>query len=263
MLARRLDRVSRSLFRAFAPVFLAVAAVGMIGASNVHALSLDFESLAHGEVAIGSLDGVEISAVNSNRSFDLAVGFDTLATGTADLDLEQAGLTGTIWSGGNIAEEQLGMILILQENDSGCEAGTGICSNPDDEGRRPAGEISFAFEQSVLDFGFDLVDVDSAMAEAAFIDLYDGDAVATVALADFVDSGSDRYDASIVLGNNSANRFAAITAESVGLAEIDAVTIRLGGSGGIDNLTGTIVPEPATAFLLGLGLATLATRRRV
>jgi hypothetical protein len=223
-----------------------------LGAGEARALSLDFESLAHGEVAIGSLDGVEIGALNPNRSFDLAIGFDTHEIGTADLDL-QASATGDAWSGGNLAAVDLGTILILQENDSGCA--TGLCSNPDDEGRRPAGDLSFVFDAPVLDFGFDLVDLDSLATEAGSVELFQGGVSVSVSFMEFLDPGSDRYDPTIVIGNNTANRYAPITAESLDLDQIDAVTFHLGGSGGVDNLQGTVVPEPTAAILLGLGLA--------
>jgi hypothetical protein len=223
-----------------------------IGAGEARALSLDFETLAHGEVATGSLDGVEIGALNPNRSFDLAIGFDTHETGTADLDL-QASAAGDPWSGGNLAAVDLGTILILQENDSGCT--TGICSNPDDEGRRPAGDLSFVFDVPVLDFGFDLVDLDSLATEAGSIEFFQGNASVSLSFMEFLDPGSDRYDPTIAIGNNTANRFAPITAESLDLERIDSVTFHLGGSGGVDNLQGTVVPEPTAAILLGLGLS--------
>ena len=254
MLLQDFGRGFGFLCRAFSSAIVAVWVFGALGAADARALTLDFESLSHGQVANGSLDGVSIKPINPNRIFDLAVAFDTRLKGTSDLDLE----VGEGWSAGNLVGEQLGMILILQENDLGCKIG--ICLDPDDEGRRPAGEILFGFEKALTDFGFDLVDIESISAEAAFIDLFDGTASATVALMDFLNPGSDRYDATIELGNNSANRFAPITAASVGLQQIDGVRIRLGGSGGIDNLTGTVVPEPTSALLIGLGLAALAGR---
>jgi hypothetical protein len=224
------------------------------------ALLVDFDSVVHGGVIEDQLDGITITATNPNRAFDIAAAFDTNESGTSDPDLE-ANLSGSFfWSAGNIAQVDLGRILILQEDDDDCS--TDVCSDPDDEGERPAGEIDILLTTSVLDFGFDLVDVESILAEAAFIRLYQGDDFETVALMDYLDTGSARYDPTIVLGDNSANRFAPITAESLGFQQIDRVAFELGGSSGIDNLRGTAVPEPSSAALVGLGLGALALARR-
>lgn len=231
-----------------------VLAAATVAGQPAHALSVDFESLLHGQVANGTLGstGLEIDASNPNRGFDLAVAFDTNLSGTADLDLEYGGG----WNAGNIAGEQLGIILILQESDTGCASG--ICASPDDEGSRPAGDLILSFDTPLLDFGLDLVDVESATTENGSIVFFDGASSATVTLSDFVNAASSFYDPTITFGNNSANRIAAITAAELGLEQIDAVTVSLGGSGGIDNLTGTVIPEPTTALMMLLGLAGLA-----
>jgi hypothetical protein len=239
--------------RTFGSVLFFSLALSLLGASAAQALSLDFESLSHGEVVKAGLGDVQIDALNPNRGFDLAVGFDTSLSGTADLDLEMGGG----WSSGNIAGERLGTILILQENDLGCDVG--ICSNPDDEGRRPAGDLSFAFGTSVLDFGLDLVDIDNALVEDGSLEFFDGAASVTISFAEFIDPKSAFYDDTIEFGNNSANRISPLSAKALGLEEIDGVTVHLGGSGGVDNLTGTIVPEPSTAILSLLGLMGLAS----
>lgn len=243
--------------RTFGSVLLfSSMALSLLGASAAQAVSLDFESLSHGEVVKAGLDDVQIDALNPNRSFDLAVGFDTTLSGTADLDLEMGGG----WSSGNITGEQLGTILILQENDTDCD--TGICSNPDDEGRRPAGDLSFAFRTSLLDFGLDLVDIDNALVEDGSLEFFDGEVSVAVSFAEFIDPKSAFYDETVEFGNNSANRISPLSAKVLGLEKIDGVTVSLGGSGGVDNLTGTIVPEPSTAVLALLGLIGLASAGR-
>ncbi len=227
------------------------------GVRDSRGLVFDFEDLQHGEIALGTRGILDISAHNPNRSFDLAVGFDSRLTGTRDPDLE-AGPGG--WSGGNLAGADLGVLLVLQENSIGC--GDGICDAPDDEGRRPAGELVFRFSTPVRDFRFDAVDIEGVMAERASITFYDGTRQATLDLLDFLDPGSPFYDPSLVFGDRTANRFPTIRAQDLGLPEIDRIVFAMGGSGALDNLTVTPVPEPSTALILGLGLAVLAQRRR-
>ena len=194
--------------------------------------------------------------------------FDSRRSGTSDSDL-QASLPGPpYWSAGNIKDVDLGIILILQENNVGCETGIGICSDPDDEGHRPAGYIGFDFDTPLRDFGFDLIDVESITAELASIELIDelsdgSTKSETLDLMDYLDMGTTAMQhGPVEFGNNSANRFAKVTAESLGLDEFDRAVLHLGGSGAIDNIHGTPVPEPSSALLIALGLAGLAIRRR-
>lgn len=240
-------------------VYTALVAAAVALSGSAQALQIDFESLAHGEV-VTTLGDVTITANNPNRSFDIAAAFDSNESNTRDPDLEANNSGGPVWSGGNLANTALGTLIILQENSNGCS--TGICTHPDDEGRRPAGSITFALTTPVVDFGFDLVDLEGAVVEATTVTLFDGVNSAVIAVADFVDSNSAVYDPSISLGNNTANRFQAISAAAVGLSQIDRIQFDLGGSTAIDNLNGTNVPEPGSAILIGLGLAGLGMRRK-
>lgn len=221
----------------------------MAGATTI---TFDDLGLVHGEIVTG-VPGVTIVATNYNRSFDYAVAFDTEATGTADPDLEATSGGLPRWSGGNLVGQELGLALILQENSTGC--GDGVCDSPDDEGRRPAGWISFRFDQPVLSVGFDLIDVDSLGTENGFVTFRDVYGVGAV--VDF-----SIFLAGYEIGDNTANRIAPFTAEALGIGPIDEVVIKLAGSGAIDNLTYTTVPEPATALFLATGLAILGVSRR-
>jgi hypothetical protein len=213
---------------------------------------IDFDGFTHGEVVTG-VDGVTIEADNFNRSFDLAVAFDSQYPGvTADPDLQSnpdpAPGEG-YWSGGNLEFEELGPMLILQENDAGCD--TGVCSNPDDEGRRPAGTLSFLFDVPILSFGFALIDIDSLTAENGSITFYGAE------------GGSFGIDFATLLadyeiGNNTANQIKALDLVELQLGAVDRVVFEMGGSGAIDNVNFEVVPEPTTALLMGLGLAGLA-----
>jgi hypothetical protein len=94
------------------------------------------------------------------------------------------------------------------------------------------------------------------------ITFFDGQASQTVGLEDFFDDTSELYDPTLALGNNTANRYAPISAEFLGLEQIDRIEFSLGGSGALDNFVGTPVPEPSTALLIFLGLGAMASTRR-
>ena len=162
--------------------------------------------------------------------------------------------------GGNLAgNTNLGNALILQENNYG--VGDGVADRPDDEGNRPAGWIRFSFDEVKTGIGFDILDLESATAEATTLKLYlDGSLVASVDFMDFIDAGSDLYDPSVSYGNNSANRIGMISADDLGIDGFDTAKFKLGGSMAIDTIR--TVPAPGTFALLGLGGACVARRRR-
>ena len=233
---------------------LALTGVLALAAAPAGALTIDFEGFGHGDILAdgqGTQAGYTLEVENFNRGFDLAVAFDsnTPPSQTTDDDLvRDAG-----WAFGNLdSNEDLGNLLILQENDD-CMAGN--CVDPDDEGRRPAGEFTFLLDQTYSLFAFDLVDVEDSTAEAGEIELLLGGAGGTQ-VAFFTFDELESIGQGVVFGNNSANR---IDLGAVG--DYDTVRIRLGGSGAVDNLI-LAVPEPGSAALLGLGLFGLAARGR-
>ena len=234
----------------------AIAAATIASASLAGTTLFNFEGLQHGEIVDSQFSpSLTISGINNAKSFDLVASFDTNLTGTADDDLE-----GPPWSGGNLAIDadnvDLGNVLILSTNDDG--AGDGILDDPNDEGARPAGSITFTFSSAIGLFGFDLVDIEGVILEASMLEFsLNGQSVGSVSLTDFVDTNSSFYDSSVVFGNNYANRFSPITAADLG-SVFDEVTLNLGGSGAIDNI---LIPAPGALALVGLG-GLVATRRR-
>ena len=240
-------------------------------AGNVR--TLDLEGLAHGTIANRlDLDGVRISADNFNNDLDLAVVFDTRARHTADRDLEDR----YGWKAGNLRGERgtVGNVLILQEknrNTRVVDHGTRI-NRPDDEGKRPAGELYFDFEREIDSFGFDLIDVEGTEEfrnRSGFFATFTRLATTvSVSFAELINPVSPFYDATVRFGDNSANRIRPITAAQLGLDGFDNVTINLGGSGAVGNISYTPVDTPPAAVptpsaaVAGLGLLGLLSSRR-
>ncbi len=217
---------------------------------------IDFNGLAHGEIVntqYQASHGVTITAYNPNRDFDLAVAFDTTLAGTRDPDLEDP------WDGGNLAPNtNMGKALILQENNYG--TGDGVADRPDDEGSRPAGSITFHFDQVMTGIGFDILDLESTAAEMSVLELYlDGALVRSIDFSSFLPAGAFG-DPTIEFGNNSANRIGVLTADRLAIEGFDKAKFRLGGSMALDNIA--LVPTPGTLTLAGLGGLCLTRRRR-
>ncbi|MDJ0787093.1 MAG: hypothetical protein QNK05_09835 [Myxococcota bacterium] len=226
-------------------------------AGAVPVITFDELPLANGQVVDTDFAGLpgptiaNIIASNVGGGPDLAVLFDSLATGTRDPDLE-----GPNWAVGNTdLTQSLGNLLILQENSTGC--GDDVCDLPDDEGSRAAGVLELVLSEAVLSFGIDLIDIeDSGPSEPGSFTFFDdaGASQVTVSWSELEAGGA--FDQGAVFGNNSLNRIAPITAASLGLSGIDRVAINLGGSGAIDNVV-LGVNEPATLALLASGVSGL------
>lgn len=252
----------------FLAPLLALGALAL--SAPAQAGSIDFTGLAHGQVIDDEFelsDGLTISAINHRRSFHYAVIFDSGLSGTRDGDLE--GPTGRQWAGGNAdPDEPFGNLLIVQENETGCDSG--VCDLPDDEGGN-GGDLVFAFDHAIESFGFDAVDLESDQAANANVLFFSGagPAIATVSFAEFECAVGPFCDSSVAfIGNNGANHLADVTAAALGVESFDRVVIDLAGSGAVDNIRWTDhqVPEPGpTGLLVGgaMALAGLARRHRV
>ena len=235
------------------------ALVGLMAVgSSARATTVDFETLVHGKVVTDQFlasHGLTISAVNPNRSHDLAIIFDSMENGTSDPDLE-----GPPWAGGNLPSDTvLGNMLIIAEK--GTQSIPGIVDDPNDEGHRPAGDLIFDFTDPMTSFGFDIVDVESVTLENAFITFYlNSLQVGQVQLSDLSNTRSISLDPTIQFGNNSANRIQPITAGDLGASGFDRVVFSMGGSGAVDNVT--FVPEPGSLALIALAGVVVCRRRR-
>lgn len=230
----------------------ALLTVGGVGAA--FAVTIDFDGLPAGTFVDDQFAGVNISGVTFDPSHpDAAILFDSQGGSANDTDLQ-----GPAWSGGNIASEVLGNLLILPQNVDDANS-DGLVDVPNDSGKgpTPGGFLVFGFDTPITDFGLDLVDLEAG--ESLLISfLSDGDVVGSLSDADLA-----AMDGSIAYGNNSANRIAPISAAMFNAASFDQVQIHLFGSGAIDNVdfSPVSVPEAGTAALLGVGILGLALRQ--
>ncbi|MEM1098861.1 MAG: hypothetical protein AAGH92_08730 [Planctomycetota bacterium] len=235
----------------------AVAIYGMTLTPEAAGLTvLKLDGVASGEV-VHSLDGnVKVSAEsNYDDSWDAAVCYDLnghpeLAYGGQQFDGQ--------WDGGNIAPTNgLGDGLVI----------AGRIPAQILEARENPGTMYFHFEQPATRFGLVLVDVDNDETDPStgyFLSFsYQGTVVDTVSYADFTTPGSDFYDETIEFGNNTANRFKAISISDLGdgsFERVDKVAFTPGGSAVVGEVS-YAVPTP-TALAAGVSLLALGALRR-
>ena len=203
-------------------------------------LTFDDPGFGHGTVVNSQYAPlVTISAQNVGGGPNLAVAFDSRLSSTLDPDLE-----GTFDSNNAALADNFdpGNILIIQENNTGCIDGT--CDRPDDEGSRPAGIISFQFNQAIELLSLDFFDIETAENGSTLnnrIRLYDTANAEVFANTYYTpDTGGDNMWDQVLFGQ--------------GLTGIARIEVYMGGSGAVDNLTYNVVPVPAAFWLFGTAL---------
>jgi len=225
-------------------------------------VTFDEPVFTHGTVVSDQYDtaafgNLTISGFNKDNDFEFAVAFDSDLNNTRDNDLEAPF--------SNVKHPELGVsepgnILIVQENDWGCLDDT--CDYPDDEGSRPAGVLSFQFEQAIDLISLDFFDIENV------VDVNDENSGRTGTEINFFDEFGNDISASFASlytvpgtgGDNTWDRlyFAGITG-------IYGIEVNLYGSGAIDNLEYSVVPVPAAVWLFGtalIGLVGFARRKQ-
>jgi hypothetical protein len=228
----------------------------LAGPASAGLITFDEPGLVHGQIIDDEYQSLQLTiSVDAVQGPDVAVLYDT--------ELRNVGPT---FEDLEYPLDQQGNILVLQANTTGC--GDGVCDVPDDIGARPAGQFILDFGFSLAEFGLDILDVDSLAENGSlsFFSSVEGGGFVQVGSSIGFDELADPnspFFRGFNFGNNGLSVIAPLTANDVG-GSFDRVVVSMGGSGGIDNLTYTAVPEPGTVALLGVGLAGLAVvgRRR-
>jgi hypothetical protein len=191
--------------------------------------------------------GITFSGTNVDQNAtNVAVVFDSSLSNTQDSDLESPFSN---INNPSLGTSNPGNILIIHENPSSCNAVS--CTEPDDEGSRPAGYFTIDFGTSVILNSIDFFDieVDEAIANNA-IQLFDVNGSEISAGSFFTPSTG---------GNNTWDRL------YFDVADVYSVQINLNGSGAISNIDYTAsvtVPEPSTLAIFGIALLGFAGAAR-
>ena len=212
---------------------------------------INFDDLAPGTIVDSEYDSiVDISVVNLGGGPDLGVVFDTTDTTPSGGDYDLVGPFNT-YNPALSQSFETGNVLIIQEHDKSCDTNT--CTNPDDEGSRPAGTFYFDFKTVITLESIDFFDVETAENGKSgnnAIRLFDADNNEIMPDTYFTpDTGGDNMWDQLVFENVSG---------------VKRIELNLGGSGAIDNITFTVVPVPAAMWLFGsglIGLIALARRK--
>jgi len=215
------------------------------------ATTITFDELDNGtrvDDEYSSSYGVTFNGYNVDQNeSNLAVVFDTSLNNTADPDLESPF---TNINNPNLGTSNPGNVLVIHETPSTCDAST--CSNPDDEGSRPAGYFTIDFSESVTLNSIDFFDVeyDEATSNNA-IHLFD---------IDGDELNIDEFYTPYTGGNNTWDRL------YFDVADVYSIEINFFGSGAISNIdftsATTSVPEPTTLAVFAMGLIGLVSARR-
>lgn len=208
-------------------------------ATSTFALGIDFEDFDAGTIVDNeyfSTLGVTVSARGVGFAPDAAVIFDTQNPTGNDDDLGGPFAPGP---GNMLGSLSPGNVLILQENDT-CDAFT--CTNPDDQGARPGGTISFAFEEAVSITSIDFFDVEGPETGTVVFFGATGNILNTL---DILSTGGDNLWMRMFMD----------------VGGVYAMDINLGGSGAIDNVQYVPVPAALPMMLGALGVLGLARRR--
>jgi hypothetical protein len=227
-----------------------VASALMCGLSPLASADvINFDDLATGTIVDSEYASIVNISVDNKRigAPDLGVVFDTNSYTGGDSDLQGPFKTGNPDLSNAFSP---GHVLIIQEHSYSC--GADICTNPDDEGSRPAGTFFFDFKTVITLESIDFFDVETAENGTG-----PNNAIKLFDAADNEIMPNTFYSP----GTGGDNMWDQLTFNVDGVKRI---ALNLGGSGAIDNIRYSVVPIPPAVWLFVSGLIGLAglTRRK-
>ncbi len=201
---------------------------------------IDFEDYNAGTIIDNEYEdtlGVTINGVNvAKRRSNLAVVFDTDNPTGGDYDLGAP-----FFNNADLGMLSPGNVLIIHENPRSCYYQL-FCFNPDDEGSRPAGYFDIDFGDAVTLNSIDFFDIETEENGNTMNNL--------ISLFDI--NGDEIFPNTFhTPGTGGDNMWARLDFDVVG---VTSMRIKLHGSGAIDNINFSRVPEPPTLLLLIAGI---------
>lgn len=210
--------------------------------------AMNFERQTNGDTLIAGVDtisieqpyldlfgaGVGISLSTDNPVTNPLNLYNSELTGGGDNDLERNSEGTGLWEGGNLTNEVLHNLLIINRD--------AVITNPNDNAT--GGQTILTSDTLLTCFGFDFVDLDANRVVGSMI-IFENSVTLEIAQISFADledgSGSIFEQIGVAFGDRHGNRIENITAEKLGITAFDKITFSTTGSGGI----GTIFVAPA------------------
>ena len=271
--------ISIAVYALFIPqVNAGVTVIDFDDASIVHGTIVDSEYLGVG-VSITSVNTKGTASTSDDvTGRQVAFDADSVAGSTSDPDLEYNN-NGNDYNGvGAFSYTALnidgvsygntpGNVLILQENNVGCD--DGVCNDPDDEGgSNPAGYFEFTFDTLVDIISLDTFDIED---KGEFVIQFFAGTTLVSTLVETSKSVGDVVSIfnapnyTVQAGDNTLQTMGdgQFVRQLLNIVGIDSLRIQLPGSGAIDNLAFRTQEVSAPASLGIISLALLLMIRRV
>jgi len=225
----------------------------------------DFADLQPYANLYGNNQGVTFTALSDNEItvYNTDFGGADLSIVGQDDDLEP------LYEGGNNfvelgANHNFGNAFILQTNNQGAAADN--IDLPNDEG--DGGSYVIESDLALGAISFDILDIDSPNVNI-FLTFTDSDSgeEAVVFLSDFEEGSGSVFAADDVeFGDRHSNNVSVTLAElqtlNSDITQFDQITFEANSSGALAQVEVTLIPEPSSTLLAGLGMLTLAFRRK-